>query len=582
MLNLKNHDGTRRVATYGRVSTEHEAQLSAFENQLEWYKEQLKSHPNWQLVANYADKGITGTSATKRPQFMKMIEDAKNGDFDLIITREVSRFARNTVDTLTYVHQLKKVGVEVYFISDNIWSFDPDGDLRLTIMASLAQEESRKVSERSKKGQEISRKKGVYYGSGNILGYTRHSVIIDGEKTVTYDVDEEQARTVRKIFDLYLNGKGVRAIKYELESLGYKTAEGNSHWHDANISRILQNPFYTGKIRYRTQYVPDFLEQKKINNLGEIAVEYAQGTHTPIISQEDFDRVQAGLSAHREELNAMNPDRATRQRVFGKRPPVDMWTKLLICECGCKFNRKTWHTKSDGEKQYAYQCYSSIRSGTQKSRENHGLDTNGVCRVPMLPQWKLQMMASHLFYDYLQNTQAIVDFAEDLMKETEKARDAAVFDHAGEIANIEKQIEKLNNRLRRLIEMRADGDISRTEFLESKDETDKSLKALYARKTELMPDESTVGSCSTDYKEKLAIIKTELSNLKEEDIEDRRTIPDEVIDAFVVKIVVHEDHLDWYLRFSPNPDGPISCTITGDKRKGSKSPSFAYSSTGCY
>ena len=264
MLNLKNHDGTRRVATYGRVSTEHEAQLSAFENQLEWYKEQLKSHPNWQLVANYADKGITGTSATKRPQFMKMIEDAKNGDFDLIITREVSRFARNTVDTLTYVHQLKKVGVEVYFISDNIWSFDPDGDLRLTIMASLAQEESRKVSERSKKGQEISRKKGVYYGSGNILGYTRHSVIIDGEKTVTYDVDEEQARTVRKIFDLYLNGKGVRAIKYELESLGYKTAEGNSHWHDANISRILQNPFYTGKIRYRTQYVPDFLEQKKI------------------------------------------------------------------------------------------------------------------------------------------------------------------------------------------------------------------------------------------------------------------------------------------------------------------------------
>ena len=161
----------RRVAVYGRVSTEHDAQLSAFENQLEWYKEQLNQHPEWTLAGVYADKGITGTSVEKRPQFKKMIADAQDGLFDLIITREVSRFARNTIDTLTYVQKLKRIHVEVYFISDNIWSYDPDGELRLSIMATLAQEESRKVSERAKKGQEFSRKNGVYYGNGNVLGY---------------------------------------------------------------------------------------------------------------------------------------------------------------------------------------------------------------------------------------------------------------------------------------------------------------------------------------------------------------------------------------------------------------------------
>ena len=275
----------RRVAVYGRVSTEHEAQVSAFENQLEWYQEEMKRHPEWTLAGVYADKGITGTSAQKRPRFMKMIEDAKDKMFDLIITREVSRFARNTVDTLTYVRELKSVGVEVYFIADNIKTFDSDGELRLTIMASIAQEESRKTSERAKKGQQISRKNGTYYGNGNVLGYVRHSIIEDGVKTVSFEIDPEQARTVRKMFDLYLDGKGVRAIKYELESLGYKTATGNTTWHEANISRILQNPFYAGKIRYGVQYVPDFLEQKKINNLGENPVEIVQGTHAPKIGR---------------------------------------------------------------------------------------------------------------------------------------------------------------------------------------------------------------------------------------------------------------------------------------------------------
>ena len=142
----------RRVVFYGRVSTEHEAQLSALENQLDWYKPLLEQHPEWTFVRSYVDEGITGTSAKKRPQFMQMLNDAKNGDFNLILPREVSRFARNTVDTLQYTRDLKKLGVEVYFINDNIRTFEGDSELRLTIMATLAQDESRKTSIRVKSG----------------------------------------------------------------------------------------------------------------------------------------------------------------------------------------------------------------------------------------------------------------------------------------------------------------------------------------------------------------------------------------------------------------------------------------------
>ncbi len=133
----------RTVVFYGRVSTEHEAQLSALENQMQWYNDQAKYHPNWNVIDKYIDEGITGTQAKKRPSFLRMIEDAKSGKFDLIVTREVCRFARNTVDTLNFTHELKNIGVEVFFVEDNIWTMDGDGELRLSLMATLAQEESR-------------------------------------------------------------------------------------------------------------------------------------------------------------------------------------------------------------------------------------------------------------------------------------------------------------------------------------------------------------------------------------------------------------------------------------------------------
>ncbi len=283
----------RKVVFYARVSTEHEAQLNALENQIDWYKPIMDAHPEWHLVGQYIDEGITGTSAEKREAFMQMIADAKEHKFDLIITREVSRFARNTVDTLQYTRELRRIGVEVYFLNDNIRTFDGDGELRLTIMATLAQDESRKTSIRVKSGQQTSMNKGVVYGNGNILGYKRV-----GKEMVLVP---EQAEIVRIIYDLYLAGYGLSQIKFELEAKGYKTSTGKQHWAPTVIGNVLKNTFYHGIMTYHKEYVPDYLTQKRAKNHGELTLTHTPGTHETIVTKEEYDRVQA-IMMERQKL----------------------------------------------------------------------------------------------------------------------------------------------------------------------------------------------------------------------------------------------------------------------------------------
>ena len=329
----------RSVAIYARVSTEHEAQLSALENQVQYYDDILSKHPEWTLYDRYIDEGITGTSIKKRKNFMRMMRDANEGKFDLIITREVSRFARNTVDTLQETRKLKKIGVEVYFTEDNIWTFkDDDRELKLTIMATLAQNESKKTSQRVKAGLRIAFQNGIYMGSGNILGYDK----IDKNTMV---INEEQAEIVRYIFNEYLNGVGTTTIARNLEKLDYKTSTGLSRWNASYITHVLRNQFYTGTIVYNKQYIPDYLEQKARKNRGEVEQTVVEGTHKPIISKSDFEKVQARLDRHSKPT--INGDRTA----VGV--PKYVWSKKLICECGSTFNRRSNYESKKG-KSYNY------------------------------------------------------------------------------------------------------------------------------------------------------------------------------------------------------------------------------------
>ena len=563
----------RNVVIYARVSTEHEAQLSALENQLDWYKPFLEQHPEWNLIRSYVDEGITGTSANKRPQFMRMLADANNGEFDLILTREVSRFARNTVDTLQYTRKLKAIGVEVFFINDNIKTFDGDGELRLTIMATLAQDESRKTSIRVKSGQQTSMENGVYYGNGNILGYDRV-----GKDMV---INKEQARIVRKIYNMYLDGMGVRQIQFELEKEGALTATGKTRWYESNISKILRNPFYAGILEYHKQYTPNYLEQKKINNFGKIERLRVEGRHEPIVTEEEFNRVQEIMESKRQKSLANLHGRNNN----GKRPPADIWTKLLICSCGCTFNRKEWHKTSQGI-QYGYSCYSQIRNGTIKTRINKGLPIDGFCTSQMITGWKLQFMAKHLFREFLKDTDRILNIAEEMLKK--HIQDKKEIEDNTEIINRKQsELDKLEKRLSNLITMRADGEVDKEQFQSMKSEIDPKIHTLKEQIAALMPEEDEPEEEVPDYNERLTLLRYVLERYLNFDSDD--DIPEQVIEAFVEKIVVKERSFDWYLLFSGDDNSPKSCNVKGNKKsheivlfEGAEVLPFACCDTGCY
>lgn len=561
----------RRVVIYARVSTEHEAQLSALENQLDWYKPILAARPNWVLAGQYIDEGITGTSAEKRPQFMQMIKDAKAGKFDMIITREVSRFARNTVDTLKYTRELKDHKVEVFFINDNIKTFDGDGELRLTLMATLAQDESRKTSVRVKSGQQTSMNNGVLYGNGNILGYDRV-----GKELV---LNPEQARTVRLIYDLYSDGNGLVRIKDELERRGYLTSMGKKIWYPTVISHILKNSFYCGIITYHKEYTPDYLKQKKIRNYGDIEFTQVNGNHETIVTVEEYERVQNIMNSKKCNCKNLNTGRKTT----GKKPRTTVWGKLLVCSCGHTFNMRVWDRKN-GITNSGYQCYSSVHTGSYESRKKRGLPLEGICQTPMVPEWRLQMMANTIFRSYLLNKQKVLELAnsmlEDHINDTEETENYSAI-----LESKTEAYQKLNKRLDNYVEMRADGEITKEIFRAKTMDIENQMEKLRLEIDSLSQktDEPEI----TDYREKITVLQYALEQYTNPD--EGKNVPESIIEAFVKKIVVSKEGFDWYLRFDGDPNDPLHCTTTGKRKTttqiqvaGMNSPTMNSSDTGSY
>lgn len=520
----------RVVAIYARVSTEHEAQISALGNQIQYYDDLFEKHPEWELYDRYIDEGITGTSVKKRKNFMRMMQDASKNKFDLIVTREVSRFARNTVDTLQQTRILRREGVEVYFTEDNIWTMnDEDGELRLTIMATLAQNESKKTSVRVKAGQMISFKNGVLYGNGNILGYDR----IGKE----YVVNELQARTVRRIFDLYLDGNGVRKIQFVLEKEGHLTATGLTKWQPGNISRILRNSFYCGTIVYRKQFVPDFLEQKKINNFGEVDKVIVEGRHTPIVTKEQFEKVQQILSSKSESVH--------NKGCRGKKISKDVWCRKMKCECGSSYNRVTWHKSSEGP-QYAYQCYSQIRTGTFKTRERKGLSTEGICVTKMVPRWKLEVMSDIIFQKFWNDREGVLAIANEMLDNCyENEHDNEVIDRK---RDLEDKMELWNRKYNNLLDMRMAGEIEKDRYDEKREQILKEQQHL-KKQLEIIGGET--GLSDDIYMDKVEILKY---GLEQNFNFSTRHIPEEVIDAFIKEIIVCQDGFIWKLNLTPDDE----------------------------
>lgn len=373
----------RRVAGYARVSTDSDEQFTSYEAQVDYYTKFIQSKPEWEFVKVYTDEGISGTNTKRREGFKEMIADALDGKIDLIVTKSVSRFARNTVDSLVTIRKLKDNGVECYFEKEGIYTFDGKGELLITIMSSLAQEESRSISENITWGQRKSFSDGkVHLPYKRFLGYEKGE---DGRPAVV----EEEAAVVRLIYRLFLDGKTQAGICKYLEELGIPSPGGKQTWSKTTITSILQNEKYKGDALLQKKFTVDFLEKKMKPNEGEVPQYYVENSHPAIIEPDEWDHVQTEF-ARRKALG---------RAYSGK----NVLSAKLVCEdCGGFFGSKVWHS-TDKYRRIIWRCNSKF------SNEER-------CGTPTLDTETVQRMFITAYNQLMQNRSEIISDCESMRK----------------------------------------------------------------------------------------------------------------------------------------------------------------------
>lgn len=540
--NRNNPDDIIRVATYGRVSTEHEAQINALQNQLQYYDKLLKEHPNWQLIEQYVDEGISGTLAKKRPAFLKMVEDAKQHKFDLLVTREVSRLCRNTKESLEYVDVLKEQGVEIFFSEDNIWSLDEKDKFKLGIMSLLAEQESEKIGERVRAGQMISRQNGIIYGNGNVLGYE----LVVGEKSSenTYVINEEQAETVRLIYHLYLHeGLGMKRIATRLIELNRKDSRGQVHWDVSKIARILDNRLYSGYIGYNKSVTIDPISHKRIKNTDKSTYEYIKGDFPAIISDDMWQQVQMLRSTK------VLFDKETK-RQMPVNLPEDPWKQILRCGCGKKFQRNRWRVnKKTGEACFGYQCRNVITNHKREFREKNGItDNDGYCNMASLPEWKLHFMLKMIFEKLWKYPGRTVSRLCKMIDKYYCEDTTAPSIDLSEETRLKSEKERIETRAKNLFDMRLDGTVDNETYVRTKAELDAQLSDIVNKLSEYGAEEQPEKEDAEVKKAKTEEIK---GVLKECADLNKKCIDEDVILCFVDRVTAHENRtFEWYINLN--------------------------------
>lgn len=404
----------RKVAGYARVSTILDEQCSSYQAQVDYYTNLIKRNPEWEFVEVYADEGISGTNTKRRGGFNQMMQDALDGKIDLILTKSVSRFARNTVDSLTFIRKLKEKGVEVFFEKENIYTFDSKGELLITIMASLAQEESRSISENVTWGKRKAFSDGkVSMPYKHFLGYKKGE---DGRPTI----DEKESLVVKEIYSLFLKyGYSTTKIAKEFNERGIYTPSGKGKWTLTTVESILSNEKYKGDALLQKKYVVDFLTHRSKPNEGEIPQYYVENSHPAIIDKVEWDLVQVELER--------------RKKLCKTYSSKNIFASKLVCEdCGSFFGRKIWHS-NDEYKVIVYQC-----NGKFKNKDKR-------CNTPTLREEEIKSMFLEAYNKFVLDKTALVGDCK-LMIET--IADVSLLDE-----QISKQIEKLEELAKKVKEL---------------------------------------------------------------------------------------------------------------------------------
>lgn len=357
-----------RVASYSRVSTDFEEQLTSFYAQKSYYTDLIMRTPQWTLAGTYADEGISGASAEKRPDFMRMIRHCKKGKIDLIITKSISRFARNTLDSIGYVRKLKAMGVGVIFEKENINTLEENSEVVLTILASLAQEELNSLSLNVKMGKRMAMQEGkVFFQYEKCYAYKKGT---DGQP----EVIPEEAGIIKRIYTAYLAGESIGAIAKALYADGIKSHAKSGEWTESTLRGILQNERYCGDVLLQKTYVTDPISKKVKKNNGELPKILIKNNHPAIVSREIYDRVQQERS-RRGSKRKVSKASVTEQSKYSAKYAL---SELLICgECLTPYKRTTW-TKRSGEKQIVWRCISRLDYGTKYCKDSVTIDESSL------------------------------------------------------------------------------------------------------------------------------------------------------------------------------------------------------------
>ena len=360
------HDGKKRVAAYCRVSTDSEEQLNSYEAQKSYYTQKIEDSPDWEMAGIYADEGITGTSLKKRTEFKKMITACKRGHIDLIITKSLSRFARNTVDCLETVRLLKANGIGVYFEKENINTLTESSEFLITLFSGFAQAESESLSKNVAWGKAKSAEAGkVTFQYKKMLGYRKGA---DGQPEIV----PEEAEVIKRIYHRYLDGCTLGQIKRELDEDNVPTAQGVEFWSPAIIHNILTNEKYIGDALLQKTYVTDCISKKVKKNQGERAMYYVENNHPAIISREMFNQVRNEMTRRFSKRKVLQKSGKTE---LGKYSGKYALTELLVCgECGSPYKRVTW--ARNGKKRIVWRCVSRLEFGTKYCHNSPTLDEN--------------------------------------------------------------------------------------------------------------------------------------------------------------------------------------------------------------
>lgn len=504
-----------RVAAYARVSTDSDEQANSLISQKSYFTEYIINHNDWELCEVYFDDGISGTQTKKRVGFNQMIQDALSGEFDLILTKEVCRFARNTVDTLSYTRKLKDAGVGVIFTIDNIDTRETDGELRLTIMASIAQEESRKTSERVKWGQQRRMEQGVVFGR-DLIGYTVRNGVLT--------INEEEAPIVRAVFHKYTNeGKGTRVIAREMIEEGMRPKKV-SLWSNTVILRMLRNEKYVGDLCQKKTFTPDFLTHAKKYNHGEEEKIYLKNHHEPIIDRELWDRTQ-------EELRRRSPSDEQKSRHSNR-----YWCsgKIYCAECGMRYVSRTKKLQN-GTTYKAWRCYAAANHGTLKLNAD---GENVGCNNKSINERTLLACMTHCIKLVQGNSD---DLKKEILKEISDLKKGS--NKKIDKNKIQKKIDSIETKKRKAIDAMLDGLITKEDLQKQTDWYNEELQQLNQQLIEILNADKIQMRQSNNMEQYIQAID-EIMSFNESD----EMLYQEILD----KMIIHKENIvDVYLKCIP-------------------------------